>query len=108
MSPTVEEMDAIAPGGGEAIASFMEARGIANILVTRGRSGTSLYCAPDAGTAEREDFAPGRLVDAGDTTGAGDLLLAHLLSCLHRGMPMRGAVHSAMEAVESVLGEGAR
>jgi sugar/nucleoside kinase (ribokinase family) len=108
MSPTVEEMDAIAPGGEHAIASFMKGRKIANILVTRGRSGTSLYGAPDAGTAAREDFAPTSVVDAGDTTGAGDLLLAHLLSCLHRGMSMREALRSAMEAVESVLGEGAR
>jgi len=108
MSPTVEEMDAIAPGGEEAIASFMKGRRIANILVTRGRSGTSLYCAPDAGTAAREDFAPTSVVVAGDTTGAGDLLLAHLLSCLHRGTPMREAVRSAMDGVETCLREGAR
>jgi sugar/nucleoside kinase (ribokinase family) len=108
MTPTEGEMEAVAPGGESALLSFMQERRIANILVTRGRSGTSLYRAPGAGTAEREDFAPGRLVDAGDTTGAGDLLLAHLLSCLHRGTTMQKAVRSAMEAVESVLGEGAR
>jgi sugar/nucleoside kinase (ribokinase family) len=108
MSPTVEEMDAIAPGGEDAIASFMEARRIANVLVTRGKAGLSLYGAPNAGAAAREDFAPTSVVDAGDTTGAGDLLLAQLLGGLHRGTPMRQAVRSAMDGVEMCLREGTR
>jgi sugar/nucleoside kinase (ribokinase family) len=107
MTPTGEELRAIAPGGEEAILAFMEERRIANVLATRGRSGTSFYCAAGSGPAGREDFPPGLIVDAGDTTGAGDLLLAHLLSCLHRGTPMRAAVREAMSAVESCLREGA-
>jgi sugar/nucleoside kinase (ribokinase family) len=111
MTPTGEELRAIAPGGEEAILAFMEERKIANVLATRGRSGTSFYCAagsgPAGGPAGREDFPPGLIVDAGDTTGAGDLLLAHLLSCLHRGTPMRAAVREAMSAVETCLREGA-
>lgn len=106
MTPTEGELRAIVPGGEAAIAAFMEERRIANVLATRGRSGTSLYGAAGAGPAGREDFEPGLVVEAGDTTGAGDLLLAHLLSCLHRGTPMRAAVREAMSAVESCLREG--
>jgi sugar/nucleoside kinase (ribokinase family) len=106
MTPTEEELGAIVPGGEAAIAEFMEERGIANVLATRGRSGTSVYHAEGAGPAGREDFPPGRFVDSSDTTGAGDLLLAHLLGSLHRGTPMREAVRAAMSAVESCLREG--
>lgn len=107
MTPTEEELAAILPGGDAEVARSMEERGIANVLATRGRSGTSLYAAQGAGRAEREDFPPGRIIEASDTTGAGDLLLAHLLDCLHRCMAMREAVREAMSTVESCLQEGA-
>ena len=65
MTPTVEEMEALAPGGDSAVAGYMRSRGIANILVTRGPSGLSVYGERGA----REDFAPSRIVETGDTTG---------------------------------------
>ncbi len=107
MTPTEEELSAIIPGGEEAILAFMRERSVANLLVTRGRSGTSLYGAAGAGPFGPEDFPPGLVVEASNTTGAGDLLLAHLLSRLHRGMPVGVAVREAMSAVESCLREGA-
>ena len=107
-TPTPEELAALLgradgdPRDGEVFA-FMDERRVANILVTRGREGASLY----SGGA-RQDFAPGRVVDAPDTTGAGDLLDAALLSTLHRGVPMAEAVRAAMTAVEARLAEGER
>ncbi len=102
VTPTVEEMDALAPGGPGAASAFLRERGIANAVVTRGSAGLSLYSL-DGGVQE---FAPTRVVEAGDTTGAGDLLVASLLSRLHAGEPMRRAVRSAMDAVEECLRAG--
>jgi sugar/nucleoside kinase (ribokinase family) len=117
VTPTVEEVEALAPGGDEAIARFLRERGIAYAVVTRGSAGLSLYSAAasaDAPSAPahapaapgREDFAPTRVVEAGDTTGAGDLLTAALLSRLHAGTPMRQAVRAAMDSVEACLQAG--
>jgi sugar/nucleoside kinase (ribokinase family) len=108
LTPTVEEREAIAPGGDAALARFMRERNIAHVVVTRGREGLSLYDHPDSADGGRVDFAPGRLVATGDTTGAGDLLLASLLSGLHGGAPMWAAVRAAMDAVEDCLREGAQ
>ncbi len=102
-TPTVEEMDALAPGGDEAIARFVREREIRHVVVTRGRAGLSLH------TGEgREDFAPGRVVEAGDTTGAGDLLVALLLGRLAEGDGMHGALRAAMGGVEGCLLAGTR
>jgi sugar/nucleoside kinase (ribokinase family) len=101
LTPTVEEMDALAPGGEEAIGAFLRERRIGSIVVTRGSAGLSLYT--DSG---REDFAPGHVVEAGDTTGAGDLLTALLLSRLHAGDPLGRAVRAAMDGVEQCLRDG--
>ncbi|MGA2976324.1 MAG: PfkB family carbohydrate kinase [Spirochaetia bacterium] len=99
MTPTVEEREALA---GADLSGFMADRRIANVLVTRGEQGASLY--REGG---REDFVPESVVQARDTTGAGDLLLALLLSALHQGVEMASAIRSAMSAVEERLRKGA-
>ena len=98
LTPTEEEMDALAAND---IPEFMSDRRIQNVLVTRGSAGASLYC-----TAGREDFAPSVVMAAPDTTGAGDLLLAGLLSRLHRGEELSAAVRRSMLAVEARLQRG--
>ncbi len=96
LTPTEEEMDAL---GIRDIPRFMRDRRIATIVVTRGEKGLSLYTAG----APSENLGPGRRVEARDTTGAGDLLLAALVSELHKGVEMRAAVRRAMSAVEDRL-----
>jgi sugar/nucleoside kinase (ribokinase family) len=98
MTPTVEEMEALAGGD---IARFSRERCIRNILLTQGARGCSLFS-----ESGRRDFPPGRVVEAPDTTGAGDLLLAALLSALHGGAGMDEAIRSAMTTVEERLGKG--
>jgi len=107
LTPTEEEMAALVGGAGALsegeVTGFADARRIAQVVVTRGRQGTSLYM---QGT--REDFTPERVVEARDTTGAGDLLLASLLQALSRGADIRGAIRRAMQAVEQWLLEGSQ
>ena len=98
VTPTQEEMDALAKEGCQ---EYRRSRRISNVLVTRGKDGAWLY---DEEGEER--FPPERIVEAPDTTGAGDLLLASLVSCLHAGEPMRKAVRSAMRRVEQRLQTG--
>jgi sugar/nucleoside kinase (ribokinase family) len=95
LTPTEEEMDAIGAGD---TARFMAERKIGTILVTRGEKGLSLY-----GPGGREDFSPTEVVETRDTTGAGDLLVAALLTAIHRGAAMREAVRIGMTAVEERL-----
>jgi sugar/nucleoside kinase (ribokinase family) len=99
LTPTVEEIEALADAD---IPSWMAVRSISRVLVTRGGEGATLY---QDGT--RTDFSPSVVVHAGDTTGAGDLLLAALLSRLHRGEDMAAAVRAAMLTVEDRLQKGA-
>ncbi len=80
---------------------FMAERQIAHLLVTRGPGGTRLY-----GEGRRTDFSPRVIVSAPDTTGAGDQLLALLLSFLHEGRAMQDAVRAAMDGVEERLQKG--
>jgi len=89
-------MDAL---GARDIPRFMIERRIQTIVLTRGEKGLSLYHAGDP----RQDFSPGTLVEARDTTGAGDLLLSALLCTLHRGVEMHEAVRRAMTEVETRL-----
>ena len=98
LTPTQEELAALAGGD---IREYRRDRRIANLLVTRGREGARLY--DDEGEA---DFSPTLVVEAADTTGAGDLLLASLISRLHSGEPVRKAVRAAMEEVEQKLRAG--
>jgi sugar/nucleoside kinase (ribokinase family) len=94
-TPTVEEMEAF---GAPDILGFMAEREIAHVLVTRGPEGTRLY-----GDGRCVDFPPRVVTRAPDTTGAGDQLLALLLSSLHGGRDLADAVRSAMDRVEERL-----
>jgi sugar/nucleoside kinase (ribokinase family) len=99
LTPTAEEMDAIA---GDDVPGFRLHRGIAHVLVTRGPQGATLYSA-----GFTRDFPPTEVIESPDTTGAGDLLLASLLSRLHAGEQMIDAVRDSMTAVEARLKRGA-
>ncbi len=81
--------------------SYIDRAGIRHMLVKSGPAGARLF----AGGA-RQDFRPERVVEAPDTTGAGDLLLAGLLGALHGGEDISGAVREGMRAVELALSEG--
>jgi sugar/nucleoside kinase (ribokinase family) len=116
ITPTIEELDALCPesasggdrsafggdksafGGDSAPLEFMAEREIAHLLLTRGREGTRLY---SGGLAR--DFPPRTVVHAGDTTGAGDQLVAALLTFLHEGRGIEDAVRAAMDRVEERL-----
>jgi sugar/nucleoside kinase (ribokinase family) len=105
-TPTAEELDAFgaaesASGAAEPL-RFMAEREIAHLLVTRGPAGARLYSG-----GRRVDFPPRVVVRARDTTGAGDQLLASLLSYLHEGREMEDAVRAAMDRVEERLLKGA-
>jgi sugar/nucleoside kinase (ribokinase family) len=98
LTPTAEEADALSAG--DAL-PYMAERNIHAMLVTRGSQGATLFL-----EGRGLDFAATAVVEARDTTGAGDLLLALLVSRLHRGEEMAGAVRSAMSDVEERLGKG--
>ncbi len=99
MTPTEEEMAALAPGD---VTAYMAERQIEAILVTRGEKGACLYA-----NGEQREIPPATVVEARDTTGAGDLLLAALLSRLHGGADLTAAVVAAMRDVEKRLMGGA-
>jgi sugar/nucleoside kinase (ribokinase family) len=99
VTPTVEEAESLA--GGVSLAAWMADRAIAHAVVTRGPAGTTLFAAGRA-----REFAPGRVVAAADTTGAGDRLLAALLDGLHGGLSTEAALRAAMETVETWLEKG--
>ncbi|MGA2641235.1 MAG: PfkB family carbohydrate kinase [Spirochaetia bacterium] len=123
ITPTTEELDALGAASGDAesasgdaesafgdaesasgdadLLRFMAEREIANLLVTRGPAGTRLF-----GEGRCIDFPPRTVVSAPDTTGAGDQLLALLLSFLHEGRAIEDAVRAAMDKVEERLQKG--
>jgi sugar/nucleoside kinase (ribokinase family) len=111
LTPTAEELSSLGLLGSADMREFMAARCIAHLLVTQGRDGATLWTgAGETGHGETVParissvhFAPARVVEARDTTGAGDLLLAGLLSALQRGQPMEIAVRAAMDGVEARL-----
>jgi len=88
----------------ELIFSFLERRKIRNMIVTSGSSGVSLYK-----SNQRLDYPPQIIVEASDTTGAGDRFLSMLLSGLdrgNRGSSLEVEVPAAMRKVEKALEEG--
>lgn len=95
--------EAAAPKAGT-IAEFLTQRRIDHLLITRGGGGVRL-CARWA-PGKSLDLPPRRRVQTADTTGAGDRLLAGLLSALGRGLELPDAVASGMEEVEKALEEG--
>ena len=99
LTPTGEELRSLTDN----VAAFMARKRILNILVTRGSEGAQLH-RKEGGQV---DFPPSVIVQAQDTTGAGDLLLAALLSRLHAGEEITAAVRGAMAFVEERLQRGA-
>jgi sugar/nucleoside kinase (ribokinase family) len=98
------EMSVLAPGGTPA---WMNERGIAHVVVTRGDEGVTLFSGDPTRGGSHVDI-PGRPVaGARDTTGAGDLLTALVLNSLQQGADMEGAVRAAMRSVEERLEKGA-
>ncbi|HUI70529.1 MAG TPA: PfkB family carbohydrate kinase [Spirochaetia bacterium] len=98
MTPTREEMSVLTAGTCQ---EYRRARRIAHLLVTSDREGARLY--DDEG---EEAFAPTSVIDTSDATGAGELLLALLVSGLHAGEPLRDAVRQAISGVEQKLQTG--
>ena len=97
-----------APGarGEQWVAPFLRERRIAHLLVPRGRRGARLHVLEADGRVRSASFAPARVVRAGDSTGAGDRLLAALLASVAHGEPLRRALPRAMREVEKALEEG--
>jgi sugar/nucleoside kinase (ribokinase family) len=97
-----------APGarGERWVARFLRERRIVHLLVPRGRRGARLHILEADGRVRSASFAPARVVRAGDTTGAGDRLLAALLARVAHGEPLRRALPHAMREVEKALEEG--
>jgi len=98
LTPTVEELESLC---GASVRQFMKDRAIRNVIVKKGREGVTLF--DEEG---QMDFAPAEVVEAPDTNGAGDLLVASLVSALHEGEPLRVAVRAAMTVVEQRLKSG--
>ncbi len=97
---------------------FLRERRIAHLLIPRGRLGARLHTLGAEGRLRSASFAPTRRVRAGDSTGAGDRLLAALLARLAqaesagrwpagRGAPLiERILPAAMREVERALEEG--
>jgi len=104
-TPTAEELEgfgvAKSASGVMDPLQFMADREIAHLLVTRGPAGARLYS-----EGRCVDFPPRQVVRTQDTTGAGDQLLACLLTFLHEGRGMQDAVRAAMDRVEERLVKG--
>jgi sugar/nucleoside kinase (ribokinase family) len=98
MTPTGEELETLCKGD---VPGFMQSRRIGAILETRGREGAVLYSG-----GSKQELPPVTVVKADDTTGAGDLLLAQLLTLLHAGAALADAVRGAMRTVEERLQKG--
>ncbi len=67
-------------------------RGVQTAIVTLGAKGTVIVTAAD------KAFVPARIVEAKDTTGAGDIFSGSFLAALSQGYPMVEAVRYANDA----------
>ena len=67
-------------------------RGVKTAIVTLGAMGTVIV------TAKEKAFVPARIVEARDTTGAGDIFSGSFLAALSQGYPMVEAVRYANDA----------
>jgi sugar/nucleoside kinase (ribokinase family) len=86
------------------VAPFLRERRIAHLLVPLGRRGVRLLSLGAEGAPRSASFLPARLVRAGDSTGAGDRLLAALLARLARAESSgRGPAPGGAPRVERVL-----
>ncbi|MCE5343601.1 MAG: ribokinase [Eubacteriales bacterium] len=64
-------------------------RGVKTAIITLGAKGTVIV------TADEKAFVPARIVDAKDTTGAGDVFSGSFLAALSKGYPLKEAVQYA-------------
>lgn len=85
-----------------AIVGFMAERRIENILVTRGMQGVCLY----GGAPHEREFPLRHRIEIGNTTGAGDTLLAFLLQSVAEEIPLNTAIPLAMRSVAEALEAG--
>jgi sugar/nucleoside kinase (ribokinase family) len=94
-----------APRGEAWIGRFMAERRISNLLVSRGSRGVRLYVATGGGGTRRSEEAPRRIVEAPDSTGAGDRLLAAVLEQADAVSDLAEALPGAVAAVGRLLRE---
>ena len=97
------------------VGEFLEQRNIQHLLLTRGGRGVTLYRreydahstgARSSGGPGPLTVRPGRLIEASDTTGAGDTLLSAYLEALDREADPGGALRRALQRVEGRIEEG--
>jgi len=104
---------------GSWVQDYLAERDIDQLLVTRGRRGVRLYQRKSGGGAENGGaggrggggrgsltIPPGRLIETGDTTGAGDRLMSAYLEALDREGDTADALRRAVESVERSIEEG--
>ena len=94
------------------VQTFLEERGIEQLLVTRGRRGVRLYQRDSRTTVGRGksqgplSVPPNRVIETLDTTGAGDRLLSAFLETVDREAETGDALRQAVESVERAIEEG--
>jgi len=102
------------------VQDFLERRNIEQLLVTRGRRGVRLHQRESvrrvgdgggpgnrgAGDRRPIDIQPGRIIEAADTTGAGDTLISAYLEALDRDTDAANALRRAVQSVERSIEEG--
>jgi sugar/nucleoside kinase (ribokinase family) len=102
-TPTEQELEALLGVSGpsvERVTEWMRARRVEHLVVTLGGEGLRWVHG-----GKSEIFAPRRVLDVADTTGAGDTLLGALLVGVHGGGEMPACLRGAMDAVEGYLSE---
>ncbi len=109
LSANQEELGALEnylaiPGNPPAVGEFMKQRRIAQILVSRGKRGASLYRLSGE-EAQRLDLGPERIIAAADTTGAGDRLLSAFLEQIELDPDPQAALRAAITEVERAIEE---
>ena len=94
------------------VQTFLEERGIEQLLVTRGRRGVRLYQRDSRTTVGRGksqgplSVPPNRVIETVDTTGAGDRLLSAFLETVDGEAETGDALRQAVESVERAIEEG--
>jgi sugar/nucleoside kinase (ribokinase family) len=98
--------------GQEWVGPFLAERRIAHLLEPRGKRGVRLHALAADGRYRVTRFFPARVVRAGDSTGAGDRLLAAVLARIaspagrSRAGGIAAALPAAMREVEEALEKG--